>query len=123
MIEQSYIAVTKIRSEVWRFIDDHLVEAIGLALGSAIEERCAPSEEKINELEAAMSEFSYKGALIEGRTYAKGNFVTSGSVWHAVRDTTAKPGVNDDWLMVLARPRDGRDGRDAAQSNRRPSAE
>ena len=64
---------------------------------------------QIKRLEAAAGELKYCGAWVEGQEYRRGNFATLGGIWHANKDTTARPGTNNDWALAMARPRDGRD--------------
>lgn len=52
----------------------------------------------------------YRGVWVEGR-YSKGDLVTwGGSMWHAEKDTEAKPdGGEGDWKLAVKRGRDGKD--------------
>lgn len=65
-----------------------------------------------------MQEFVYKGQWREGQQYKRNNLVTLGSIWHAGVDTQAKPGTNDDWVLMIPKPRDGKDGKDFTPSDR-----
>ena len=52
----------------------------------------------------------HKGVWKEG-AYPRGAIVTwGGSQWLAKTDTTAKPETTDDWVLVVKRGRDGKDG-------------
>lgn len=45
--------------------------------------------------------------------YQRGDCVTwGGSLWHANKDTAAKPDTDDSWQLAVKRGRDGKDGRD-----------
>jgi hypothetical protein len=92
-----------IRTEIQNYVDTVLAEAIGKAIGQLMSEANA-------KMEAAMKEFTYRGQWNEGRLYRKGNFVSLGAVWHANTDTQSRPGMDGDWAMAIAKPKDGRDG-------------
>jgi hypothetical protein len=54
-----------------------------------------------------MREF-YRGVFQEGDDYPRGCATTwGGSMWFAVRDTSAKPGTDDSWVLAVKRGRDG----------------
>jgi hypothetical protein len=125
---QRFIAADKIRAEVrrefWRLIGgDDFAEGIGTAIGEgdketreevlrAMEERFAAVEEKVSQLEARIAEFEFKGSWEENKAYQRGNFVShGGALFHANSDTKSKPGNGSgDWILAVARGRDGRDG-------------
>jgi len=54
----------------------------------------------------------YRGVWAAG-TYEAGDMVTwSGGTWHCgAPETTAKPGDSPDWVLMVKRGRDGKDGR------------
>lgn len=53
-----------------------------------------------------------RGAFKEGASYRKGDMVVwGGNLWHAMKDTVAKPDSPDSGWMIAARK--GRDGKDA----------
>lgn len=53
----------------------------------------------------------YRGVFKEGQEYARGDMVTwAGSVYHAEKATTEKPGT-DDWTLAVKAGRHGRDAR------------
>lgn len=55
----------------------------------------------------------YRDIYKAGETYAAHDLVTwDGSVWIAKKETADKPGLNDDWKLVVKRGRDGRDMRE-----------
>jgi hypothetical protein len=119
-VSESFVARSSIRAtvraEIKQYADDTLAEAIGMAIGRLMRERDA----KIAALEAAMREFTFKGQWSEGREYKKGNFVTLGAIWHANCDTNARPGTDQTWSLAIPKPKDGRDGRDAAPPEPEP---
>lgn len=54
----------------------------------------------------------YRGTWVP-QEYQRGDCVTwGGSLWHANRDTTVKPDMDDSWQLAVKRGRDGKDGRD-----------
>jgi integrin beta 3 len=57
----------------------------------------------------------HQGVYQDGKSYVQGDVVTwAGSEWHCQTPTTTKPGDGSrDWLLVVKRGRDGKDGRDA----------
>src|SRR5262245_14147698 len=65
------------------------------------DERIEKLEARVAELEAR-TESSYKYAFFDGAEYHAGNLVTDrSSLWLAKRTTTARPGGNDDWKLVV----------------------
>jgi hypothetical protein len=99
-----YIATEVVAAEVAR-LNDELVDAVGIAIGKLLDERCGP-------IEAKLKQFRFCGAWTDGTEYLQGNFVTQGgAIFHAQVDTKTKPGVGDAWLLVVPRARDGRDAR------------
>ncbi len=72
---------------------------------------------RLEELETrAVGGVRYEGVYENGRTYIRGSFVSSrGSVWHADRQTSARPGDPDSgWTLAVKRGRDGRSARGSA---------
>lgn len=56
-----------------------------------------------------MADF-YRGVWTE-RGYVRGDCVThQGSLWLAHKDTTAKPGLSQEWQLIVKRGNHGRDG-------------
>jgi hypothetical protein len=85
--------------------DDTFAQTMAMIVAAITNEMDA----KLTALEARLAEFAFRGAWIEGRQYKRGNFVTLGSVWHAAVDTRSKPGTDSDWVLVMSKPRDGKD--------------
>jgi len=56
---------------------------------------------------------AYDGTYDPDRTYAAGALVTwGGSLWHANRETSARPDGNpEDWSLAVKRGRNGKDRR------------
>jgi hypothetical protein len=111
-VPESFVARSHIRAlvrdEIKRFVDDILSEAIGESIGRTVRE----AEQKIiARIEEAA--FAYKGQFQDAMRYQRGNFVSmGGGLWHANRDTTARPGADDTWTLAVKSGRDGRDGKD-----------
>jgi hypothetical protein len=100
--------VTLIRSEIQKFSDDVLAEAIGQAIGELMRERDA----RITALEAKLAALVFKGAWTEGRRYCERNLVSMGGAVYFCRtdNTDARPGVGTtDWTLLVPKARDGRD--------------
>lgn len=58
---------------------------------------------------ASMAAFKYCGVWKDGDRYLPGNFVTfSGSLWHANKQTTDRPGTSDSWSLAVKRGKDMR---------------
>jgi hypothetical protein len=113
MGEQRFIAASAIRAEVAKFADDVLAESIGLAIGRVVKERFAEVDAKINGLEAAMKEFTFRGQWVEGKEYKRGNFCSvGGAIYFCSADTKSRPGNVGDWTWAVPRARDGKDGKD-----------
>ena len=73
----------------------------------------APLLVQIKELQDRPKGLLYEGSWSEGSTYEKDSAVTySGSLFVALRRTSAKPEGSPDWRLAVKR---GRDGRDAAK--------
>jgi hypothetical protein len=52
---------------------------------------------------------AYKGVWQPGRTYASGSFVThGGSMFHADKETSFKPGEGGGWTLAVKAGRDGK---------------
>jgi hypothetical protein len=65
---------------------------------------------KVGQLERRFEEQgrAYKGVWRDGRSYAAGSFVThGGSMWHADKATTRKPGEGD-WCLAVKRGADAK---------------
>jgi hypothetical protein len=58
------------------------------------------------------------GVWQSGRVYPKGVCITDdGGRWAAQRTTTARPGTNGDWRLIVKRGRDGKPGKDGRNGN------
>lgn len=56
--------------------------------------------------------------------YARGDAATwGGQFWIAQRDTSAKPGGNDDWRLAVRKGRDGKDGKDGSAGPKGPKGD
>jgi hypothetical protein len=114
--EQRYVAAEKIRAvmqaELKRWSHDVLEPGIAEAIGTLVRECERRCMEKI---EGAAMEFAFKGAWTDGHRYRKRNIVSlGGAVYYCSADITeTRPGVGDDWLLLVPKPRDGRDGKDS----------
>ncbi len=65
-----------------------------------------------NSFELAFPVPVYRNAFKEGETYQPGDMVSfGGSTWHCAKDTAAKPGDSEDWILAVKRGRDGKDAR------------
>jgi len=54
----------------------------------------------------------YCGVYVRGKTYDLGDLVTAGgSAWYCKTTTIASPGASGDWILMVKRGRDARDGR------------
>lgn len=63
------------------------------------------AEARIAKLEAAP--FVYDGPHETGKTYQRGTFVShGGSMWHANRETNARPGDSPAWTLAVKHGRD-----------------
>jgi hypothetical protein len=52
----------------------------------------------------------YKGVWSQGE-FKRGDTVTwGGSLWMATKDNSAKPEMDDSWVLIVKRGRDGKDG-------------
>src|SRR5262245_8426050 len=93
---------------------DAAVDAILTPMRTNLIPRVRGLEGRIARLEQA-PRLKYCGVFELGKSYERGDVVTwDGSMWHAERDTGAKPGTAssaDDWRLCVKRGRDGRDGR------------
>jgi hypothetical protein len=99
--------------------------------GSATDERLAGIEralaelqsqqatdgERIRRIESRPPALAYRGVYRPGETYQLGEVATwGGSMWHANKKTTAKPGDGSgDWTLCVKKGTDGKDGRDATK--------
>lgn len=62
---------------------------------------------RVDELEK--NRLEYVGVHAEGKGYRKGHLVTfSGSLWHANKSTTRRPGTDNSWTLAVKRGRDAR---------------
>jgi integrin beta 3 len=62
-----------------------------------------------------------RGRFKAGSQYSRGDEVTfGGNIYRAVKDTSSKPGEDDDWRVAANRGRDGRDGKDGATGPQGP---
>lgn len=60
----------------------------------------------------------YRGIWKEG-TYERGDTVTLGGCsWHCERETSHRPGTNDDWRMAVKKGTDGKDGKPGEKGER-----
>ena len=86
---------------------------LAAALKAAFEQRdarIAELEMRLNTLETAQKNHTYKGVWRYGADYQKDNTVThDGSLWVALADTFAKPGVDLSWQLCAKKGRDGND--------------
>src|SRR5262249_46133465 len=74
-----------------------------------VDTKFAAQEEKINALQSAMEQLRFV-PWSEGQQYRKGNICSlGGSLFFCNRDTQSRPGVGTDWLLLIPKPRDGRD--------------
>jgi hypothetical protein len=113
---ERYIAVSKVRAMIRAEITKNN-EAIQRAVGEAIGEVARECERRCTaKLEAAMKELAFKGAWQEGKRYRQRNLVSMGGAIYycSAESTESRPGVGSDWLVFSPKPRDGKDGRDAA---------
>jgi hypothetical protein len=87
----------------------------------ALRERIEALERKIDALEMKQGQFRYCGTWSADAIYFEGNFVTEGgSLWHANRQTTQRPGDGSDLQLCVKR---GKDGKDADNVRRLPTAQ
>lgn len=95
-----------------------IVKAIGPATLEAIDRAQKPLLDRIDALEKAAEQLkanpptliaSYKGIWQPGGT-KRGDVVTlDGSLWLAMADTDAKPGIGDTFRLIVKRGKDGKD--------------
>jgi len=88
------------------------VQTIARSMAPVIRElvgqQLEPLKTQLAELEAREHELKYTGVWQPPSLYHRGNFATfDSSVWHANRDTRAKPGTSDDWTLAVKRGKDG----------------
>jgi hypothetical protein len=61
-------------------------------------------------IEDAMKQLVFKGAWVEGRQYQKRNLTSvGGAIYLCSADTDSRPGVSNDWALLIPKPRDHRD--------------
>lgn len=79
------------------------------AVAQFVKERTDPLCDRIAQLEQRLADFGYVGEWQEATEYKHGNFCSlGGSMWHAERDTTARPTTeHPDWRLAVKRGRDG----------------
>ena len=66
----------------------------------------------------------YRGVYETGKSYARGDTATwAGSTWHANTTTTAKPGTNGDWTLMVKRGSEGKAGPQGKQGEPGPRGE
>jgi hypothetical protein len=64
--------------------------------------RLAQLESRIATIEQQRESIAYAGTYRPGEKYAAGTFITDhGSLWHANRSTTQRPGTSDDWTLAV----------------------
>ncbi len=82
-----------------------LADRLAAATRTYVARTVAPLAERLAAIEAkGLGE--YLGTFQPGRTYTKGQFVTfDGSVWHANRQTSAKP-PGGDWTLAVKKGTD-----------------
>jgi hypothetical protein len=70
----------------------------------------AIDSERIKQIEGQPTALAYQGVFVHGKTYQRGQFATSGgSLWHANKITTAKPGDGSgDWTLAVKKGSDGK---------------
>ena len=92
------------------------LRTVGQFVIDQVKERIAPLKREIEELKEKQANWRYCGTWYEGASYKAGNFVTlDGSLFHANRDTAAKPGKDPvSWSLCVKRGRDGQDAKDQA---------
>jgi hypothetical protein len=95
--------------------DANLLGAVGEVLVAELDplrKRLEALERKLAELEFKQGQFRYCGTWSADQVYFEGNFTTEGgSLWHAHRQTTQKPGDGSDWTLCVKRGKDGVDVR------------
>jgi hypothetical protein len=90
--------------------EDQFVEMLAIIVRAIHDE----TDAKLAALEERLAELSFKGAWSEGTRYKKRNLVSMGGavyICHA-ESTDGRPGVSPDWALLIAKAKDGRDGRD-----------
>jgi hypothetical protein len=104
-------------AELEKYFDNIVAPAIGEALGQAMAELEQRFAKRLDDI---ARELSYKGAWQAGTRYRRGNFVALGGLWHCEKDTEARPGSDGtSWVLVIQKPRDGRDYVPPAPAERR----
>jgi len=60
----------------------------------------------------------YRGVWREG-AYVKGDVATlGGSTWHCERATSDRPGISEDWKLMVKRGADGKPGKDGERGEK-----
>jgi hypothetical protein len=78
-----------------------------IAFAQKADVRVKALDARIAELEKAP--LVYEGPHEQGKTYARGQFVThDGSLWHANYKTGSRPGDGPGWTLAVKRGRDAR---------------
>jgi hypothetical protein len=91
-----------------------LLGAAAPVLKEAITDATRPLLERLDALERRLTEIESRPQLKyfgiwRAHKYTEGAFVTdNGSVWHANRTTTERPGTSADWTLAVKHGREGR---------------
>jgi hypothetical protein len=93
--------------------DNFFVETMAIIVRAIHEE----TDAKLAALEVRLAEFAFKGTWSEGHRYCKRNLVSmGGAIYYCNVDATdMRPGISPDWALLVPKPKDGRDGRDATE--------
>ena len=77
--------------------------------GSGSVERGSSVEARLIALETKAAAMRYCGTWRAGNSYVEGNFMTAeGSIWHANRKTSSRPGTDATWTLAVKHGRDAR---------------
>lgn len=100
--------LSKSKSRQWQF-----TKVVLDAVAEVLKERLDALSRRIAELEAGGPNLAncFRGTWQPG-SFERGSIVVwEGSLWLALRDTSAKPGTGDDFRLIVKRGRDGKDVR------------
>lgn len=74
-----------------------------------LEDVQAVVEKRVADVQVRTLADSYQGVYEHGKQYARGVLATwGGSLWLSLVETSAKPGENSDWRLVVKKGADGR---------------
>ena len=107
------VTVEHLRKLFTKEIYEHVSVKILAPILNEIADRFDRDDERIKKLEKEQAKFvsgEWHKGVWDDRPYEKGDAVThQGSTWIARSDTSAKPGTDPAWQLVVKRGREGRD--------------